>query len=282
MDERQIAQYDDLVAKYKQIVSEGFSRQDFIEYNEILFSAHSCAIEGNSFSVDETRTLKEKGLGMIPQGKTLLEAFEMLDHFQAYEYLIKNLDKPLSEELLKETHRLLTEHTLAFRTHHDDQPSQPGEYTTVDMCAGDTIFGDHNQLIKRVPLLLESTQKAMDSGEVHPMIIAAKFHGFYEYLHPFRDGNGRIGRMFTNFILLKKEQPILIIPREKREEYIAALKFIRREGTDEYLIDFFFKTAVQRMQHEIEEKTNMTNNFVHGIDFLGKHKKTENEEEMSL
>lgn len=282
MDERQIAQYDDLVAKYKQIVSEGFSRQDFIEYNEILFSAHSCAIEGNSFSVDETRTLKEKGLGMIPQGKTLLEAFEMLDHFQAYEYLIKNLDKPLSEELLKETHRLLTEHTLAFRTHHDDQPSRPGEYTTVDMCAGDTIFGDHNQLIKRVPLLLESTQKAMDSGEVHPMIIAAKFHGFYEYLHPFRDGNGCIGRMFTNFILLKKEQPILIIPREKREEYIAALKFIRREGTDEYLIDFFFKTAVQRMQHEIEEKINMTNNFVHGIDFLGKQKKTENEEEMSL
>lgn len=219
---------------------------------------------------------------MIPQGKTLLEAFEMLDHFQAYEYLIKNLDKPLSEELLKETHRLLTEHTLAFRTHHDDQPSQPGEYTTVDMCAGDTIFGDHKELIKRVPLLLESTQEAMDSGEVHPMIIAAKFHGFYEYLHPFRDGNGRIGRMFTNFILLKKEQPILIIPREKREEYIAALKFIRREGTDEYLIDFFFKTAVQRMQHEIEEKTNMTNNFVHGIDFLGKQKKTENEEEMSL
>jgi len=282
MDEKQIAQYDDLVAKYKKIVSEGFSRQDFIEYNEILFSAHSCAIEGNSFSVDETRTLKEKGLGMIPQGKTLLEAFEMLDHFQAYEYLIKNLDKPLSEELLKETHRLLTEHTLAFRTHHDDQPSQPGEYTTVDMCAGDTIFGDHKELIKRVPLLLESTQEAMDSGEVHPMIIAAKFHGFYEYLHPFRDGNGRIGRMFTNFILLKKEQPILIIPREKREEYIAALKFIRREGTDEYLIDFFFKTAVQRMQHEIEEKTNMTNNFVHGIDFLGKQKKTENEEEMSL
>lgn len=281
MDEKQIAQYDDLVAKYKKIVSEGFSRQDFIEYNEILFSAHSCAIEGNSFSVDETRTLKEKGLGMIPQGKTLLEAFEMLDHFQAYEYLIKNLDKPLSEELLKETHRLLTEHTLAFRTHHDDQPSQPGEYTTVDMCAGDTIFGDHNELIKRVPLLLESTQEAMDSGEVHPMIIAAKFHGFYEYLHPFRDGNGRIGRMFTNFILLKKEQPILIIPREKREEYIAALKFIRREGTDEYLIDFFFKTAVQRMQHEIEEKINMTNNFVHGIDFLGKQKKTENEEEIS-
>ena len=81
-----ISRYDILVNRYKELVSEKLSRKDFIEYNEILFSAHSCAIEGNSFSVDETRTLKEKGLGMIPKGKTLLEAFEILDHFQAYEY----------------------------------------------------------------------------------------------------------------------------------------------------------------------------------------------------
>ena len=100
--------------------------------------------------MDETRTLKEKGLGMIPKGKTLLEAFEILDHFQAYEYLLKNLDRPLTEELLKETHRLLTEHTLSYKTQYDEIPSNPGEYTTVDMCAGDTIFGDHEQLIKQV------------------------------------------------------------------------------------------------------------------------------------
>ena len=142
------------------------------------------------------------------------------------------------------------------------------------MCAGDTIFGDHKELIKRVPSLLESTQKAMESGDIHPIIIAAKFHGFYEYLHPFRDGNGRLGRMFTNFILLKKDQPILIIPREKREEYISALRFIRKERTDEYLIDFFFNTAIERMQFEIEEKNNMTNNFIHGINFIQDEKST--------
>ena len=101
MEDKLISRYDILVNRYKELVSEKLSRKDFIKYNEILFSAHSCAIEGNSFSVDETRTLKEKGLGMIPKGKTLLEAFEILDHFQAYEYLLKNLDRPLTEELLK-------------------------------------------------------------------------------------------------------------------------------------------------------------------------------------
>lgn len=148
------------------------------------------------------------------------------------------------------------------------------------MCAGNTIFGDHKELIKRVPNLLESTQKAMDSGDIHPIIIAAQFHGFYEYLHPFRDGNGRLGRMFTNFILLKKDQPILIIPREKREEYISALRFIRKERTDEYLIDFFFNTAIERMQSEIEEKNNMTNNFIHGINFIQNEKSTSQDNEI--
>lgn len=268
MYEELIPQYDSLVAEYKEIVADRFSKADFIEYNEILFSAHSCAIEGNSFSVDETRTLKEKGLGMIPHGKTLFEAFEILDHFQAYEYLLNNLDKPLTEELLKETHRLLTEHTLEYKTRNDEVPSKPGEYTTVDMCAGDTIFGEHEKLIKQIPRLLESTQKAIDSGEVHPMVIAAKFHGFYEYLHPFRDGNGRLGRLMSNFILLKMGQPLLIIPSSHREEYIAALKYIKKERTDEFLIDFFFKTSINRLQYEISEKKNLTDNFIDGFRFV--------------
>ena len=268
MYEELIPQYDSLVAEYKEIVADRFSKADFIEYNEILFSAHSCAIEGNSFSVDETRTLKEKGLGMIPHGKTLFEAFEILDHFQAYEFLLNNLDKPLTEELLKDTHMLLTEHTLEYKTRNDEVPSKPGEYTTVDMCAGDTIFGEHEKLIRQVPRLLESTQSAIDSGEVHPMVIAAKFHGFYEYLHPFRDGNGRLGRLMSNFILLKMGQPLLIIPSSHREEYIAALKYIKKEHTDEFLIDFFFKTSINRLQYEISEKKNLTDNFIDGFRFV--------------
>ena len=268
MYEELIPRYDSLVAEYKEIVADGFSKSDFMEYNEILFSAHSCAIEGNSFSVDETRTLKEKGLGMIPHGKTLFEAFEILDHFQAYEYLLNNLDKPLTEKLLKETHRLLTEHTLEYKTRNDEVPSKPGEYTTVDMCAGDTIFGEHEKLIRQVPRLLKSTQSAIDSGEVHPMVIAAKFHGFYEYLHPFRDGNGRLGRLMSNFILLKMGQPLLIIPNSHREEYIAALKYIKKERTDEFLVDFFFKTSIDRLQHEISEKKNLTDNFMDGFRFV--------------
>ena len=83
MFERQIEAYEILRMEYIQRVTSRMNRDDLKEYNEVLFSAHSCAIEGNSFSVNDTRELKEKGLGVIPQGKTLFEAFEKLDHFNA-------------------------------------------------------------------------------------------------------------------------------------------------------------------------------------------------------
>ena len=250
MFEQQIEAYVTLRKEYSQRVTSHMNRDDLKEYNEVLFSAHSCAIEGNSFSVNDTRELKEKGLGVIPQGKTLFEAFEKLDHFNAYEYLFAQADRPLTEELLKETHRILMLHTIAYK----HPGAQAGEYTDTDMAAGDTLFGDYEQLIARVPQLLQSTQSALDADRIHPMIIAARFHGFYEYLHPFRDGNGRLGRLFANYILHVKGHPIVIIPQECKGAYIDALRCIRTESTDEYLIDFFFQTTIQRMQWEIDEK----------------------------
>ncbi len=138
-------------------------------------------LEGNSFSVDATRKLKEKGLGMIPAGKTLFEAFEMFDHFEAFEYMMQNTKHPLDEILLKEINRRVTSYSLSYRS----PEAIPGEYTTTDMAAGDTVFGDHEELIARVPKLLESTEKTIVSAAAHPMILAARFHGFYEISSSF-------------------------------------------------------------------------------------------------
>ena len=280
--EKEIKEYEDLRKKYQAQIIGKMDREEYIRYNEVLFSTHSCAIEGNSFSVDDTRELKEKGLGMIPTGKTLFEAFEMLDHFDAFEYMMQNTDHPLDETLLKEINKRVTLHTLSYRA----PDAIPGEYTTTDMAAGDTVFGDHEELVARVPKLLESTERAIQSAlqaqdastaqsadastinssdapnVPHPMVLAARFHGFYEYLHPFRDGNGRTGRLVSNYILLRLGHPLLIIPSEARQEYISALRLIRTEATDEHLIRFFFKMATQRMEEELKQKEANTKRFM--------------------
>ena len=255
--ETEIKEYESLRKIYQTMVVKKMDEEEYLKYNEILFSTHSCAIEGNSFSVDDTRELKEKGLGMIPAGKTLFEAFEMLDHFNAYEYVMKNTQHPLDEDFLKEINRLVTLHTLSYRV----PDATTGEYTTTDMAVGDTVFGDHEQLVAKVPQLLASTERAIASSAAHPVVLAARFHGFYEYLHPFRDGNGRIGRLVSNHILLRMGHPLIIIPSSCRQEYITSLRTIRTEGTDEHLIRFFFKMAMTRMADEIGQKEKNTQRF---------------------
>lgn len=253
MFEKNIEEYESIRQEYQQKIADKMGKKQWMEYNEILFSAHSCAIEGNSFTVDDTRILREQGMAMIPVGRSLLECTEMADHFRAFDYMVSHLNHPFDEALLKEVNRLVTEHTIAYRA----QGAIAGEYTTEDMAAGDTVFGDHEELIARVPKLMESTQRALDDGQ-HPLIVAAKWHGYYEYLHPFRDGNGRTGRLLSNFILLKAGHPLLIIKLEDRSEYISALKQIRTEGTDEHLVAFFIKTAINRMKSELAQKRKNT------------------------
>lgn len=253
MYEKEIEEYESIRLEYQQKVADKMGKKQWMEYNEILFSAHSCAIEGNSFTVDDTRILREQGMAMIPVGRSLLECTEMADHFRAFDFMVSHLDNAFDESFLKEINRLVTEHTLAYRA----PGSIAGEYTTEDMAAGDTVFGDHEELIARVPKLMESTQRAIDDGQ-HPMIVAAKWHGYYEYLHPFRDGNGRTGRLLSNFILLRAGHPLLIIRLEDRSVYISALKQIRAEGTDEHLVDFFFKVAINRMKSELAQKRKNT------------------------
>ena len=252
MFDNEIEEYEAVRKDYQREIADKMGRQQWMEYNEILFSAHSCAIEGNSFTVDDTRILREQGMAMVPVGRSLLECTEMADHFRAFDYLVSRLDGPFDESLLKEINRLVTERA---------QGAVAGEYTTEDMAAGDTVFGDHETLIAQVPHLMESTQKALDAG-LHPMVVAAKWHGYYEYLHPFRDGNGRTGRLLSNFILLRAEHPLLIIRLEDRSAYISALKQIRSEGTDEHLVAFFFKTAITRMKEEMAQKRKLSKPFL--------------------
>lgn len=248
--------YLSLLPEYKKQFEERMANADIQRYNEILFSCHSCAIEGNSYSVDDSRALYELGLGAIPQGKTLVESMEMLDHFHAYEAMVESIAEPLTEPLLKRLHKLLTEHTIAYL----HQGAVPGEYTDTDMCAGDTVFGDHEKLIAQVPRLLEATEKALQS-EIPALEVAARFHGFFEHLHPFRDGNGRIGRLMVNYILLRRKEPILIIPVERKSEYISSLKLFHNDS-QEYLIDFFYRTAYERMQNELSEKKKSSRKMV--------------------
>lgn len=246
--EKLLVEYKKTLEDYTKQVTLTFSKQNLFEYNEILLSAHSCAIEGNSFTVNDTRELKEHGLNLKLRDRSMLEAFEILDHFKAFEYLFNNLELPLNEKLLIDTHKLLTANTIQYTKGY-----APGEYTRSRMAAGDTIFPDHEASIASVPALMAQTQQAMDKKAAHPIEISAKFHKYFIYLHPFPDGNGRIGRLISNFILAKAGEPLIIIEAKQKPEYIDALKFSHKHNDLNVIASFFIKTSINRMKQEMQQ-----------------------------
>ena len=61
-------------------------------------------------------------------------------------------------------------------------------------------------------------------GKIPPVKLSALFHGKFEQIHPFEDGNGRVGRFLINLILIKNKYPPLIIRRSQRISYLKALE----------------------------------------------------------
>lgn len=255
--EQTIKEYEKLRAEYNKNIVEAFNPQDFDNYISDMFTAHSCRIEGNSFSVNDTRALREQGIGLKLHNKSMLEAFEILDHFNANKFAMSNLDRPLTEDFIKEIHYHLTKNTIEFT-----KGSKAGEYTKFDMGVSETTFGDHKKNIELVPKLLDSTQRAMDSDAFHPVEISAMFHKFFIYLHPFHDGNGRLGRILSNFILAKKDHPFIVITDSKKNDYVNALTSSHKHKDNTPIVNFFFDTIMERMKNEISEKKNLAQNFL--------------------
>lgn len=117
MFEKEIERYDRTVAEYNRLIVEPMGTEQYRERNEVIFSCHSCGIEGNTFTVDDTRNLFEQGLGYRPVGKSLLECTEMADHFAAYEWMHEHLDHAFDVELLKEVN-----HPASFQPAGTDYP----------------------------------------------------------------------------------------------------------------------------------------------------------------
>lgn len=73
-----------------------------------------------------------------------------------------------------------------------------------------------------------------------------------------------MARLLSNKILLQAGHPILIITRESKEEYVRALKLFHKDSA-EYLVAFFYESAIKRMREEMEEKKR---NTIKGLSFL--------------
>jgi Fic family protein len=178
-----------------------------------LFTYDSTGIEGNTMTLEETSFLLFEGI--VPKEKSLREIYEVTNHKKAFDYIL-NHRGDITKEFILKLHEL-----VVFNTLRHDLLSQIGKYRTVQVFIGRSIPPKPQDVPDKMGGLLRwySSNKKI----LHPLVLASHFHEEFEKIHPFVDGNGRVGRLLINFIMRKNGFPMINIPKKKRFKYYEVL-----------------------------------------------------------
>jgi len=237
----------------------------YIEDVLIRFAYHSTGIEGNTLSLDDTRMILQYGSLPSEQGHSLREVYEVENHRQAFDYIFQEAkDKqPFSPLLIRNIHRLLTDHILV----------DSGQYKTVP----NYILGTDFQTTEpfEVPVKMQewcdSLNQAFRQANTFDEKLTALMdsHIVFERIHPFSDGNGRTGRMLINYGLVLEQAPLLVIERNDRNQYIqfennrdvqGLVGYAKEKlSSEQERMENFYKTAEKQEQFEKEQWKKINN-----------------------
>ncbi|TAN43930.1 MAG: Fic family protein [Nitrospirae bacterium] len=190
------------------------------DYYRIGLTYSSNAIEGNTLSESETKVVIEDGITI--GGKSLREHHEALGHAKAYDHIYSLLDKPVSEENILSLHKI-------FFQHIDSENAGRYRQRNVVITGTDYLPPDH----QKIPMLMTEHVENLNTkrGDIHLLEHTINLHAEFESIHPFTDGNGRIGRLLLTVMSLKNGYCPVVIPPIRRVEYITALQKTNKGNT---------------------------------------------------
>lgn len=189
--------------------------------HSIAFAYHSGKIENEKITYHDTREVFEHD-GVTSYTGDLRTLFEIRNAKEANElFLLAFRDKrPLDEGLLRQFQLQLTHGT--YDTRRWQLGERPGEYKRHDYVTGrEEVGAAPEDVAEELAELLDEVQ---DVPTENILTAAAYFHAKLENIHPFADGNGRVGRLAMNYLLVLHDHPPIIIHEEDRRDYYEALE----------------------------------------------------------
>ena len=189
----------------------------------IELTYNSNHIEGNELTHDETRYIFEtRTIGLDNHSsKKVDDIIETINHFTAIDRVIDFANYQLSEPFIKELHKILKSNTNDSRL-----PSfAVGEYKKLPNIVGD-IETTHPRL---VALEMKKLLDEYNKKESHTLDEIIDFHFIFEKIHPFQDGNGRVGRLIALKECLKNNIVPFIILDSKKMFYYRGLRNYNQE-----------------------------------------------------
>jgi len=183
----------------------------------ILFAYHSNKIENKNTNYNDTREIFENGK-VIDYTGDLRTLFEIQNQKECYEYLLNNIIKKeiISISLIKKVHELLTKGTYDETRYHKGE--RPGEFKKNDYIVGIREVGSSSESVEKD--LNELIDEINETDSTDFLTIVSYFHARFENIHPFADGNGRVGRTLMNYyLMINNIKPLIIYDEDKRKYY---------------------------------------------------------------
>ena len=196
---------------------------------QIIFAYNTNHIEGSKLTEDQTRYIFETN-SILFEGETVASVDDILEtanHFKLVDYMLDIADKDLTEDIIKEFHKILKEGTMDSRK----EWFMVGEYKKIVNEAGNIKTSTPSQTPKDMVKLME-WYNSLEQITIKEII---EFHFRFERIHPFQDGNGRVGRIIMFKECLKNNIiPFIILDKDKLFYYRGLKEYKNEKG---YLID---------------------------------------------
>lgn len=197
---------------------------------KVLFAYHSNKIENDEINYNDTRDVFENGkvVGFNGNPRTL---FEIQNQKDCYEFLIdKVINKEvISEELIKTIHKTLTNGT--YDEVRYSKGERPGEYKKDDYIVGAAEIGSLAENVERE--IIDLLNEINNSDSTDYLTIATYFHLRFETIHPFADGNGRVGRTLLNYyFMIHNIKPLIIYDEDKKLYYECLRAFDNKQDIE--------------------------------------------------
>lgn len=194
---------------------------------QVRMTYNSNHIEGSKLSEDQTRLIFEINTVNIGEGIPVDDIIETVNHFRAIDYVINVAEEPLAESIIKELHRILKQSTK------DSTLSwfAVGDYKKRPNVVGGRVTAKPKDVPVRMKALLDD-YASLPTVTVNDII---RFHYSFERIHPFQDGNGRVGRLVALKECLRYGIVPFIIEDSKKMFYYRGLSEWEQESR--YLTD---------------------------------------------